>query len=152
MRSILTATNPIHHTMKRNEHVNKIMSIHLVTVHHGDPVSKVRHLMKDQGMHHVPVVSGRKLVGMISFSDILRVSFGDASTDERSLDATLDHTVTLEQIMTKDVVSLEETATVREAAEILGQGKFHSLPIVRDGDLVGMVTTTDLIRYLSEQL
>ncbi len=137
--------------MKRNEPVTKIMSSQLITVHHGDPISKVRQLIREYGLHHVPVVSGDQLVGIISNSDILRVSFGDAfNADERTVDATLDHTMTLEQLMQKDVVTLTEHSTIREAAEILGQGKFHSLPVLNGRKIVGMVTTTDLIRYLAE--
>ncbi len=138
--------------MKRNEPVTKIMSRHLVTVHHGDSLSKARQLMQERGVHHVPVVSGDQLVGMISYNDILRVSFGDAfNTDPRAEAAVLDHTMTLEKVMTSDVSKLTEHSTIREAAELLAQGKFHSLPVVSGSKLVGMVTSTDLIRYLLEQ-
>lgn len=139
--------------MKRNEPVTKIMSTNLVTIHHGEPVSKVRQLIREHGVHHVPVVSGQMLVGIVSNTDVLRVSFGDAfHTDERTVDATLDHTMTLEQIMEKNPVSVRENAPIREAAQILSQGNFHSLPVVAEGNkLVGMVTSTDLIRYLLEQ-
>lgn len=140
--------------MKRNEPVSNIMSTGLVTVHHGEPISKARNLIREHGVHHLPVVSGHKIVGIISASDILRVSFGDAfNTDERTVDATLDHTMTLEQVMRKDPRVLRKDASVRDAAEILAKGEFHSVPIV-DTDretLVGMVTSTDLIRYLLEQ-
>ncbi|MDB6074678.1 MAG: hrp1 [Verrucomicrobiaceae bacterium] len=139
--------------MKHNQPVTKIMSHQLITVHHGDPISKVRQIIREQGVHHVPVVSGDQLVGIISASDILRISFGDAfNTDERAVDATLDHTMTIEQVMVKDVTRLTEQSTIREAAEILAEGKFHSLAVVNGGKLVGMVTSTDLIRYLLEQL
>ncbi len=139
--------------MKHNEPVSKIMTTNLVTVHHGDPISKVRQIIREQGIHHVPVVSGEKLVGIISNSDVLRVSFGDTfQADERAVDATLDHTMTIEQLMQKDPVSVRENAPIREAASILVQGNFHSLPVVSDDHkLVGLVTSTDLIRYLLEQ-
>ena len=138
--------------MKRSEPVTKIMSTHLITVHHGDPISKVSKLIEEYGMHHVPVVSGEQLVGIVSHSDVLRISFGDAfQADVRTVDATLDHTLTLEQLMQKDVVTLTESSTIREAAAILAEGKFHSLPVLHGKKLVGMVTSTDLIRYLLEQ-
>ena len=139
--------------MKRNEPVSKIMSTNLVTVHHGEPVSKVRQIIREHRVHHVPVVNGQKLVGIVSNADVLRVSFGDAfHTDERTVDATLDHTMTLEELMQKDPVSVRENAPIREAAQILAQGDFHSLPVVSDGQkLVGMVTSTDLINYLLDQ-
>lgn len=139
--------------MKRHEPISKIMSTHLVTVHHGDPVSKVRQLATEHGVHHIPVVNGDQLVGIISWSDILRVSFGDTfGTDQRTVDATLDHTFTIEGLMQKNPVTLPETATVREAAEILALGEFHSVLVVHGTKLVGVVTSTDLIKYLLEQL
>ncbi len=139
--------------MKRHEPISKIMSTHLVTVHHGDPVSKVRQLAAEHGVHHIPVVNGDQLVGIISWSDILRVSFGDTfGTDQRTVDATLDHTFTIEGLMQKNPVTLPETATVREAAEILARGAFHSVLVVHGTKLVGVVTSTDLIKYLLEQM
>ncbi len=140
--------------MKRNEPVSKIMITELVTVHHGDPISKARKLMQDEGIHHVPVVSGREIIGIISLSDILRVSIGDAfGTDQRAADATLDHTMKLEQIMHAAPRTLTKTASIRDAAEVLSKGDFHSVPIVdTDGKtLLGIVTSTDLIRYLLDQ-
>ncbi len=128
------------------------MSRHLVTVHHGDSISKVRQLIQEHGVHHIPVVNGDLLVGIVSWSDVLRVSFGDAfGADTRAVDATLDHSMTLEQLMKRDPQTIHEDAPIREAAGILAQSEFHALPVVRDGRLVGMVTSTDLIQYLLEQ-
>ena len=139
-------------TMKRNEPISHVMSRTVITAHHGDPISKVRALFRENGVHHIPVVNADQLVGIVSWSDILRVSFGDAfKTDERTVDATLDHTLTLEQVMQKSPVTLAETGTVREAAELLAGGTFHALPIVSGTKLVGIVTTTDLIKYLLDQ-
>ena len=139
--------------MKKHEPISKIMSTDLITVHHGDPISKVRQLASTHGVHHIPVVSGDQLVGIISWSDILRVSFGDTfETDQRTVDATLDHTFSIEQVMKKNPVSLQETATVRDAAEILSRGEFHAVPVVNGGKLVGIVSTTDLIKYLLDQI
>jgi CBS domain-containing membrane protein len=139
--------------MKRHEAISKIMSTNLVTVHHGDPVSKVRQLAAEHGVHHIPVINGDQLVGIISWSDILRVSFGDAfDADQRAVDATLDHTFTIEQLMRKNPTTLNDTATVRDAAEILALGEFHSVPVVHGTKLVGIVTSTDLIKYLLEQM
>lgn len=138
--------------MKHHDPISKIMSRNVITAHHGDPISKVRSLVREHGVHHIPVVNGDQLVGIITWTDILRVSFGDAfGADERAVDATLDHTLSLEQVMKKDPVSLPETSTVREAAEILAQSDFHSLPVVNGGKLVGIVTSTDLIKYLLDQ-
>ena len=138
--------------MKHNEPISHIMSTELVTVHHGDPISKVRQLMQKTGVHHIPVVNGENLVGIISWSDILNLSFGNTfGADERAVDAVLDHSITLEQAMKKDPVTLPHNGNVRQAAEILADGGFHSLPVVSGNKLVGIVTSTDLIKYLLSQ-
>ena len=140
--------------MKRHQPLSAIMSTGLITLHHGDPISKARQLLRDHNIHHIPVVAGHKLLGIISLSDILRVSFGDAfGADQRAVDATLDHTMTIEQIMIKAPRVLRKDASIRDAAEVLAKGEFHSVPIVDlDGEtLVGIVTSTDLISHLLEQ-
>jgi len=142
-------------TMKRNESITHIMSTGLATIHVGEPISKARQIMRERSIHHLPVVSGHKLIGILSWSDILRVSFGDVSgVDERAVDATLDHTLKLEDVMQKEVRTLKKSATIRDAGEILAKGQYHAVPVVDSDDetLVGMVTSSDLIRYLVDQM
>ena len=136
--------------MKRNEPVSHIMTPNPFSVQRGQKLSDVRHALSEHNIHHVPVVEGKKLVGMISMTDIVRLSWG--ATDGRGLDTLLDHTATLGDVMAKNPVRLRQTHSIREAAELLSGGHFHALPVVGDGDeLVGIVTSTDLIRYLLEQ-
>jgi CBS domain-containing membrane protein len=58
---------------------------------------------------------------------------------------------TVEQVMAKDVVSVTSKTTIQEVAEFLSKKEFHALPVVENDELVGIVTTTDLITYLLEQ-
>ena len=137
--------------MKRNEPVSKIMTSDIQTVHTGQKLSEVRRMLADNPYHHVPVVSGDKLVGIITATDMLRLSLAIYGVDERAVDAMLDSQHTIESVMTKDVQTIGVKDTVRSAAEVLGEGSFHSLPVVDGGKLVGLVTSTDLIRYLLAQ-
>ena len=58
----------------------------------------------------------------------------------------------IETVMKKDLITMKGTGTVREASKLLREGTFHSLPVVDDdGALLGIVTSTDLIRYLHDQ-
>lgn len=137
--------------MKHNEPVSKIMTQGPATVHEKQKVSEVRQLITERGIHHVPVVSGERLIGLISSTDLLRVSWGDTyKQDPRQVDALLD-TLTIRDVMQEDIVTLGETDTVRHAAELLAQGEYHSLPVVSGGNLVGMLTSTDVIKYLLSQ-
>ncbi len=137
--------------MKKNEPISKVMSRSPICVHEGEPVSKVKQLIEEHGIHHVPVVNGERLIGIISWSDLLRVSFGEfGNQDARQLDSILDHTYTVTGLMASNPKSLEHTGTVRDAARILSEGNFHALPIVEGEKLVGIVTSTDLISFLAE--
>jgi CBS domain-containing membrane protein len=53
--------------------------------------------------------------------------------------------------MARHLVTVSPETTIREVAEILASREFHALPVVLDELLVGIVTTTDLIKYLLAQ-
>lgn len=138
--------------MKKNESVTHVMTASPVCVGKHESVSVARHLINEKGVHHLPVVDGDRLVGILTSNDLLRVSFGEfGNQDGRSLDAILDHTYSIADIMNDNPVSIDKSGTIREAARILAVGDFHSLPVVDGGDLVGIVTSSDLIQHLLEQ-
>ena len=58
---------------------------------------------------------------------------------------------TVEQVMAKKLVSITPDTTIKEAAEILARKEFHALPVCEGELLVGIITTTDLIKYLIDQ-
>ena len=137
--------------MKRNASITSIMSSDPFTVNASQKLSEVRRLIADKEIGHVPVVSGKKLVGLLSATDLVRLSISAYGADERAVDAMLDHEFSIQQVMKRELVTIRSTSTVREAAKLLSHGRFHSLPVVDEQDhLVGIVTSTDLIRYLHE--
>jgi CBS domain-containing protein len=86
---------------------------------------------------------------MLSYSDLLRISFADAVYDtEEEVDTVVYNMFTIDQVMAKNVVTVPPTATIKEVAKILAEKEFHALPVIDHGRLVGMVTTTDLVKYL----
>jgi CBS domain-containing protein len=121
------------------------------TIHLKTSISEVGKIFSEGKFHHLPVVDGKELVGMVSYFDLIRVSFEQSFgvMDKEAVYEVLDHTLDIEAIMTKDPECLQSTGTIRDAAERLATGKFHSLPIVnQDHELVGIITTKDLISYL----
>jgi CBS domain-containing protein len=137
--------------MKKNEPISKIMSTDLTTVHDGQPVSALRSIFEKNNIHHVPVVSGEQLIGIVSSNDFMRVSFGEfGNQDAKGLDAILDHTYKMHDLMNNNPVTLESTATIRDAARVMGANNFHALPVVEGDKLVGLVTSTDLLHYLAD--
>lgn len=133
--------------------VKAIMSRDVLTVHSKQKLSEVSALFKAHNIHHVPVVSGNTPVGMIAATDLYKLIFDIETTDDRMVDAMLDHQFSIEQVMRKDLVTLPTTASIKEAAGLLSNGKFHSVAILDEqGELAGLVTSTDLISYLHDSL
>jgi CBS domain-containing protein len=83
---------------------------------------------------------------------LLRISFADAiDDDEEVIDTTVYNMFTVEQVMAKKLITITPETTIKEAAEILASNEFHALPVCEDHLLVGIITTTDLIKYLINQ-
>ena len=138
--------------MKKHEPISKIMSANVASVQVGQPLSDVRNLMVNANIHLVPIIDGSKLVGLISFTDLMKINFVIDGVDERSINAVIDQQFSIREIMSNKLVTIKNTDTIRYGSELLAKGGFHSLPVIDDeGALVGIVTTMDLIRYLNEQ-
>ena len=137
--------------MKQKVPVSTIMTKNVVKLNLSDDLTKAEMLFKKHHIRHIPVVYSNKIVGMLSYTDLLRISFADAIDDEDDVDTTVYNMFTVEQVMAKKIVSISPETTIKEAAEILAKKEFHALPVCEGELLVGIVTTTDLIKYLIEQ-
>lgn len=135
--------------MRRNEPITTIMTANPLVVQLGEPASRVRKLLADQSIHHIPVLDGKRLVGMIGATDLASRIWG--ASDGRGADTLLDHTVTIGELMTANPVAIDVHGTVRQAAEAMVSGRFHAVPVTKNGELVGIATTTDILSYLLEQ-
>ncbi len=138
--------------MKRRELVSKIMSTNLITVNTTNNLVEAEKLFNENSIRHIPVVSGDDIIGILSLTDLLRVSFVDTyGSDESDVDTAVYNMLSIEQVMVKNLVSVSSAQTIKEVAEVLAKNEFHALPVVDNGKLVGIVTTTDLLNYLLEQ-
>lgn len=138
--------------MKQHVHVSTIMTQNLVKLNLTDDLTKAESLFKEHKIRHIPVMNGNKILGILSYTDLLRISFVDAVDDEDEVvDVTVYNMFTIEQVMTKRLMTVKPETTIKEAAEILATHEFHALPVCKGGLLVGIITTTDLIRYLLKQ-
>ena len=138
--------------MRQRIPVSTIMSENIIALNRTDDLERAELLFKRHKIRHIPVVSGEVIIGMLSYTDLLRISFADAVyDDEPDVDTTVYNMFTIEQVMAKNLVSVNSHTTIKEVAEILSKKEFHALPVVDNDDLVGIVTTTDLINYLLAQ-
>lgn len=138
--------------MKNRVPVSSIMTKNVIKLNLSDDLTKAEKLFKQHKVRHIPVVSGNKIVGMLSYTDLLRISFVDAVDDDAEIvDTTVYNMFSIEQVMAKHLVTISPDTTIKETAEILSKREFHALPVCLGELLVGIVTTTDLIKYLIEQ-
>ncbi len=137
--------------MKKRVPVSTIMTRNLITADVNDSLRHVNTLLKDHGIRHLPIVSGSKLVGIISKSDIMRLSFGDMFEGQAEADEAVFDLLKLEQVMVSNPQVINEEETIQEVSEKFTKVEFHALPVVKGGEIVGIVSTTDLIKYLLEQ-
>lgn len=129
--------------------ISEIMSTNIIALNRDDDLETAEILFKRYKIRHIPVVNGDVIIGMLSYSDLLRISFADAVYDtEEEVDTLVYNMFTIDQVMAKNVVTVPPTAKIKEVAKILAEKEFHALPVVDQGKLVGIVTTTDLVKYL----
>ena len=138
--------------MKKRTPISEIMTKNVISLKTNDDLEKAESLFKKNIIRHITVVSGKEIVGMLSYTDLLRISFADAIDDyAEDVDTVVYNMFTIEQVMAKKLITVSSDTTIKEVAEILAEKEFHALPVVDNEILVGIVTTTDLIKYLINQ-
>jgi CBS domain-containing protein len=138
--------------MKRLEPVSKIMTKKLVTLTLKDDLFTAEKLFKECHIRHIPIVKENHIIGMLGLTDLDRISFLDAyDANEIQIDNAIYNMLSIEQVMVKNVVKINSKTTIKEVAEILSKNEIHALPVVDNTELVGIVTTTDLLLYLLDQ-
>jgi acetoin utilization protein AcuB len=134
--------------MKETVLISAFMTRYLMTVSPNTTLDKVYDIFEKNNIHHLPVVDGEKLVGMISKIDVYKITHCInlfRSKSNEAYNEKLLRSLLSEEIMTKDVVVLSPSDTAAQAAMLFSQNKFHALPVVDDEKLVGIVSTLDLI-------
>ncbi len=121
-----------------NEAISTIMSTQLITLTPEDTLGKAREILLSKRVHHLPVVEGKKLVGMVTSWDMFKLGLSAAEYQSTKV----------REVMTRKLATLEPDQHIGAAAEVLMEHLFHAVPIVNEaGDLVGIVTSYDILRY-----
>jgi acetoin utilization protein AcuB len=106
-----------------------------VHVRLADTLATVRTIMQAEGFKHLPVVETKRVLGVITDRDVRQHA---AHLDE----------ILVETVMTADPVTVSPDTTIEEAASTILVKRIGCLPVVQNGGLVGIITTTDLLRAL----
>ena len=140
--------------MKKREPVNTIMSKNVISIQLDDSLAEAHRLIRKHHIRHLPVVHGKQLVGIISKTDLNRLTFSGLFAGEGDTDEAVFDMLNIKQVMSHKPRAVKEDDTIKQVAEILSKEEFHALPVVSNDDetnLVGIVTTTDVIKYMLEQ-
>ena len=132
--------------------ISTIMTRKLITVMPSERLTKVKEIFDSSRIHHIPVVKYTTLVGLISRVDLIQFMKGAGHVD---FDALIENSrllsYTAEDVMTTKIATLESTDRINVALEVFAENLFHAIPIVDNGELVGMLTTLDIIKTLKEE-
>ncbi|HZU90596.1 MAG TPA: CBS domain-containing protein, partial [Stellaceae bacterium] len=140
-----------------------VMTTEVVTVGPDMSVQEVAKLMAERGISGVPVVENGRLVGIVSEGDLLhraetgterrterrRRRWFDATHLEEARDYIKSHARTVRDIMTREVISVDETADLGEVATVMETKRVKRVPVLRDGRLVGIISRANLVRALA---
>ena len=129
--------------------IKDIMTKEVVSVFPDDSFEKIRNLFNTHSFHHLPVITKNgTVIGIISKDNWL-VSLKKVSVE--SSGKTWNHkyldSLTAEEVMTRDPMVLDPDDTIGLAADIFLANKFHALPIVEDNQLLGLLTSHDLLKF-----
>jgi CBS domain-containing protein len=138
--------------MIKSAPVSSIMTSQVISLDINTPLREVVNTMKQYKFRHIPVSKSGELAGIISKSDINRLTFSSMFEGQAEADEAVLELLSLEQVMTANPRTVHADAPIKELAEIFSKEEFHALPVINEtGKLVGIVTTTDVIRFMLEQ-
>ena len=133
--------------------VQERMSHPVITIKPETPIMDVHNLMRKEHIRRLPVIDERKrLVGIVSEKDILHAKPSGATSLSVWEVQYLLSEITVEEVMTRDVITVNEDTPLEEAARIMADNKIGGLPVLRDGKVVGIITETDLFKIFLEML
>lgn len=131
--------------------VGDLMTRQIIAISEDEPLGDLEAGMKHFRFRHLPVVSGKKLVGLISRSDFLHALLG-VGPDGAPLASKTDGTTRARSIMRRNVITARMDSPLQTACQIMLQEKLSCLPVVDEhATLVGILTETDFVKLTSEQ-
>lgn len=137
--------------MKKREPVSKIMTTDVYLVQETDKLQDAVQILRKHKIRHLPVMHGNHLSGIISRTDINRLTFGALFENQEGADEAVLEMLSIPQVMTSKPRSVSSHDSIKDVAEIFAKEEYHAMPVIDEGELKGIVTTTDVIAYMLEQ-
>ena len=123
--------------------LDTIMSTDLITISPHENLATAREIMHDKRIHHLPVVDAEeKLVGLVTLSNVLAATDSFLRDADNRMHAS---EIAVEDVMVRDLATVDQHASLRQAALFLEKHRIGCLPVVTDGELRGIITDTDFV-------
>ncbi len=132
--------------------VTDIMTPNPVTVTPRNAIRTAVTLMREGGFRRLPVVDRGRLVGIITDRDLRRAANSPFVVREQWYDNFIFDHIEVGSCMTPSPITIEPDQPIAEAARVMRNHKIGGLPVVADGQLIGIITDTDLLDFLIELL
>ncbi len=132
--------------------VGERMSHPVISVSPETPIHDALIMFKKDHIRRAPVIKNGKMVGIVSEGDLLNASPSPISSLSVWEMNYLLAKVTVQQVMKKKVLTIKKDTPIEEAARIMADNKIGSMPVMNDGNVVGMITETDLFKIFLELL
>lgn len=112
------------------------------------PVTEAQSLMQEKGIRHLPILEEDNLVGLITQRSLLKALPSDVSNFSRfEISYTLAK-IKVHTVMVKDLITVDEDTPIEEASRVMADERIGCLPVMRDEDLVGIITDNDLFNIM----
>jgi CBS domain-containing protein len=128
------------------------MQTEVVTLDAKDHLDLADSLMRLGRIRHMPVLSDGKLVGILSQRDLFRAGISTVLRLRPSAEREWLAKIPVREVMTSPVITARPDMSVREAVQLMLDHKIGCLPVVEKGELVGLLSETDCLRYLARLL
>jgi CBS domain-containing membrane protein len=99
-------------------------------------------------IRHIPIVEDGRLVGLLSERDMMGAATTTIFGLKRKSKSALLKSVLIKDVMKRKVVTVKPDTSIKDAAHLMKEKKIGCVPVVNEGSLVGLVTTTDILRYV----
>jgi acetoin utilization protein AcuB len=126
------------------------MTTPVVTVGPKAPIHEALALMKERGIRRLPVVRGQTLIGIVTWTDLMRATPSPATSLSVWEISYLLMKAPVSEVMTKQVITTSPGATIEEVAVQMRERKIGGLPVIEDGVVVGIVTESDIFEAFIE--
>ena len=129
--------------------VKDSMTAPVISISSETGLSDARKIMTDKKVRRLPVVEGDKLVGIVSFTDVLEAKLATSTTMNVWELSQQVLNLQVKDVMSTDVFSIDQGATIADAARVMLEQKVSGAPVTGNGKLVGIITESDLFRLLA---